>query len=279
MKLVREMTFPVLGSMDINVNNGLLVRVRVGTKHWIRVLDRQTGDLINEIPSMCEHRQKEGFVVNKHPGHQDYVLETCLRCEEIRANNIDTAKSFPVCQGKFIRMCDGPDGSLLIGDRCYKLFKLEWDAEQRETQLNYIRQFHKDPGKTFLRFCYVECHDILLCTLETKEKGTYDEIIATKLESGSTVWRLFGPVDGCLIKPVCITCDTDGNAYVSDRRNNRIMKINALTGEVLSILLMEEGSRDIIWSMRWSNTEPNFTCHLKGINGISTYSVQDQSET
>ena len=54
-----------------------------------------------------------------------------------------------------------------------------------------------------------------------------------------------------------MTCDSDGNAYVSDQATNRIFKINSLTVEVLSILLFEEKMK--IHSMRWSDTDPNLT--------------------
>ena len=208
------MTFPVWGAMDVTENDLLLVRVKVGTKYWIRVLDRQTGDLINEISSQCFHDQVR---INKHSRHSDYVLESCQDCEAIRSYNIKTGESCPVCTATFARMCDGPDGSVLFADRSSKLFKLEWDTEQRETKLRYIRQVHEVHGKRCVRICYVECHDMLLCTLETVVKDTYDEIIAMKMLSANIVWRLFGPIEGRLINPECMTCDKDGNAYVSDR--------------------------------------------------------------
>ena len=66
-----------------------------------------------------------------------------------------------------------------------------------------------------------------------------------------------------------ITCDQEGNAYVTDRNINRILKIDSLTGEILSILLVEEEEKEEIHSIRWSDNEPNLTVYQG--NQIHTY--------
>ena len=274
MKLILEKSFPVSGSMDVTEKDQLLVRVIQRTKCWIRVLDRQTGDLIYQTPSTCNHNA----YLNKHPRHADYVLESCPTCKHIQVYNMNTAERFPVCRGTFPRICSGPTGFVLILDRERQLFKLEWDTEQRETQLHYIRQVRDVPNKKLIRFCYVECHDILLLTFEKETDDQDNEMIAVKLESENIIWRLFGPVEDLIIKPECITCDPEGNAYVSDRGNNRILKIDSLTGNVLSILLIAEEGNEI-YSMRWSKTEPNLTYKFEGIESIDTYFVRDQYDT
>ena len=68
--------------MDVTEKDQLLVRMKVGTKYWIRVLDRQTGGLVKDMPSMWSHYRAH---LKKHPHHPDHVLELCLMCEEIRA--------------------------------------------------------------------------------------------------------------------------------------------------------------------------------------------------
>ena len=103
---------------------------------------------------------------------------------------------------------------------------------------------------------------------DRKEDQDY-EIIAVKLGNENIVWSLSGPVDGHIIKPLSITCDPEGNAYVSDPGNTRILQISSLTGEILGIIVLKE--KAVIWSMRWSNMEPNLT--LETENGISTYFV------
>ena len=233
------------------------------TKYWIQVIHRLTRDLINEIPSMCDHYT---VLVNKYQQNQEYAFESCRTCKEIYAHNINTGESFSVHKrSQILKMCDGPARSLLVMNISWKLCKLDWDKTQGGVQLVFIQDIPKRSGKALLRLCYVECHDILMYVVKHSKEDLDYEIIAVMLGSDTIVWRLLGSVDGHVIKSDFITCDTGGNAYVSDRENNRILKINSLNGEILSILLFEERIR----SMRWSNTEPNLTLRTK--NQISTY--------
>ena len=271
--LVPEKSFPSSAtSMDVTVKDLLLVRNKEGTKYWIRVFHRLTGDLINEIPSMCNH----SFVcLNKHPRHPDSLLESCENCEEIRAYNINTEENVTVHRGsKIARMCSGPAGSLLVIFRDGKVGELNWDNDESLAVQMICRKVNLPKDKGTLRFCYVECHDILLRTIKDTKQDQGYEIIAVKLGSETIIWRLSGPVEGRVIKPEYMTCDSDGNAYVNDKGTNRILKIDSLTGNVLSILLVEEEEKQIV-SMRWSDSEPNLT--LCRVNQISTYFIPNQS--
>ena len=251
--MIHEKTFPVCGRMDVTDNDLLLVRTKKDLT-WIQVINRLTGDLINKIPSMCDHT---GVKVRRYPQNQEYVFESCSTCEELYAHNIKTLESFSVHKGsKIHRMCDGPAGSLLVMNTDRELHRLRWDKAQSKAQLAFVQNIPR-PGNRPLRLCYVECHDILICTMKDWEEDQGYEIIAVKLGTETIErWRLFGPVDGLISKPESITCDSDGNGYISDQGNNRILKINSLTGEILGILLLEEKET---WSMRWSNREPNLT--------------------
>ena len=221
---------------------------------------------------MCKHKQ---VLVNKHPRHADYVLESCSTCQELRAYNINTTEPFIVHNGfNIIRMCEGPAGSLLVLDKSIGLckLKLDWPEDPlKEGQVVCIGHIvSQGINKQLLRFCYAINHDILLCTVKDCTEDRDYEILAMKLGSEKTSWRLSGKVDGHVIKPECMTCDPDGNTYVSDRASNRIMKIDGLTGEILSTSLLDEEEIMII-SMHWSNTEPNLT--LRARYFISTYYV------
>ena len=253
--------------MDITDKDQLLVRVKEEGKYWIRVMNRLTGDLINEIPSMCDHNRVH---VRKYPRYQDYAFENCPICEQIYAHNINTGECFSVQKGSNIFfICDGPGGSLLVKKQG-RLHKLEWNKTQEEAQLVFVQNILIGNGKQLCKLHYVECHDIFMYTVKDVKEDY--EIIAVKLGTEKIVWRLSGQVDGHIIKPLSMTCDTDGNAYVSDQGNSRILKINSLTGEVLSILLFEEEETKI-YSMRWSNREPNLTLRTK--NQISIYFLRN----
>ena len=229
-------------------------------------MDRQTGGSISYIPAACNH---DGAQLSKHPQNPDHVLDLCSLCEEIRAYSINTKRRFVVYKdSNMIRMFDGPAGSLLVLDSYIRLYKLNLD--EYPSRAVFLRELpSKMLNKRFLRFCYVDYFNILLYTVEREQ---HYEIMAIKVEGGNILWRLFGPVAGCVIQPKFITCDPDGNAYVSDRRNNRILKINSLTGDVLSILLVDEEQQEIE-SICWSNTEPNLT--TRGRNKISSYFVPE----
>ena len=192
--LIREKTFTEWGSMDVTVNDLLLVRVKDGTKYWIRVINRLTGSRINDIPSMCSHLTR----LIRHPRDADYVLESCSTCKEVLAHNIHTSKKFMVHKGsKIIRMCAGADGPLLVVDTDCALSNLEWNIHLQNAQLHYIQQVPSERlDKRFLRLCYVERRDILLCTVKDWKEGQKYEIIAVKLDKGTFLWKLLGVVDG-----------------------------------------------------------------------------------
>ena len=250
----------------------LLVR---DTLYSIRVLHRQTGDLVNNISSMCNH---ESVRVNKHPRHADYVLECCPTCRVVRAYNIKTSDYFfmyscSTFTATFARMFDGPAKSLFVVDSDCTLFKLVWDKDQspeEEPKSVSAAAILLGTTKELLSLCYIEHHDLLLCTVKGGKIIYEYSVVALTLESGTIIWKMCGEVEGQVIKPFAITCDPEGNAYVSDRNSNRILKIDSLTGEVMSILLVEE-EEEQIRSMCWSNTKPNLTLRTK--SQISTYSI------
>ena len=269
LKLICEKSFPVSGprSMDVTGNDLLLVRTKEEAKYWIQVISRLTGDLINKLPSMCNH---DHVRVNKYPQDQDYAFESCSTCDEIYAHNINTGESSSVHEGsKIHRMFGGPDGSLLLFTKDWKLFKLNWDKTQGGAESVFVQDIPPETVQFLFDLCYVECHDIFMYTVKDVKEDY--EIIAVKLGNETIVWRLSGPVDGLVIKPESLTCDPEGNAYVSDRGNYRILKINSLTGEVLSILQFEE--RMVIYAMRWSITEPDLTLLDESKWQMSTYFV------
>ena len=257
--------------MDVTITNHLLIRVKVGTKYWIGVMHRITGNLINQIPSACDHVAH----VNKHPRHPDYILESCSTCEEIRGYGMNTKETFIAHKGsKIRRMFDGPAGSLLTVDPYCQLSKLTWNDDplaeaevtcKRDVSLRMLK-------KQYLRFCCVESHGILLYTAKDRESDKNYEIIAVNLENHSIVWRLFGPVEGHVLKPESMTCDNEGNVFVTDLSCNRILKINCLTREIMSILLVdEEDGNEKILSIRWCSMEPNLT--IRTAKGIRSYFV------
>ena len=121
--------------------------------------------------------------------------------------------------------------------------------------------------------CYSELFDMLVVVMyEDKEINAVKLVSeAAKLKLSDSIWQLSGVVDDLVIKPTALTSDKKGNIYVGDGVNSRVLKINSLTGEVLSVLLLEEQNLELIRSLFWSDTEPNLTV-VRG-NRFSTYNI------
>ena len=125
-KLIRGKTCPVSGltSIDIMGNDLLLVRKKEN-KYRIQVMHRLTGEIVNQIPSMCNH---DSVFLRKYPQHQDTVFGYCL---SVRKGS------------KIVRMCDSNDRSLLVVDGSdpglSKISKLELDETQDGAQLVFIQ--------------------------------------------------------------------------------------------------------------------------------------------
>ena len=162
------------------------------------------------------------------------------------------------------RTQDGPSPRELLGPFHINLSKLKWEKEKQELYVD--KSWYKE--RVFFKMCYVEVFDLIIFIYEN------NEIEALKFGSESPIWKLPGVVDGHMIKPDALTSDAKGNVYVSDGTNNRILKINGLTGNVLNILLLEEKEKRIDYLL-WSDTEPNLTL----IHGdrINTYSIPQLS--
>ena len=109
--------------------------------------------------------------------------------------------------------------------------------------------------------CYSEFGDTLVFIYHRRK------VEAVKLESESDtsklsapIWKLSGMVYSRVMKPDALTSDKRGNILVGDGANQRIMKINSLTGDIMGILLWQENNHNQeIRSLFWSDTEPILT--------------------
>ena len=214
--------------------------------------------------STCNHNA----YLNNYLRHPEYVLECCPTCEKTRGYDNNTGECFFIFKldvdCKIVRVCDGPAGCLLLLDKRGVLLKLDWDQEKRSPRLNYVLKFHSE--KLRIQYIhYVECHDMLLCLVEQDHNS---EVIAVRFGTQNIIWNLFGQVDGNFIQPWSVTSD-----YVSDRGTNRILKIDSLKGNVLSILHVEEEEEDELYFIDWSSTEPN--CAVWQGYQIETYFIPE----
>ena len=255
--LCQEDTFQISGLLttDISEENQLLARVALDGRFHIRVLNRLTGQVSNTIASECNHTSA---CLIAHPTDARFVLEGCSKCQVIRSYDVQTGECKVVHTGsRPIRMCHGPTGSILV--QCHKfpifessrtgLSEFKWEEEHGELHSDKSVYLECRP----CQMCYAERFDILAVVCEKRK------VEAVRLVNNSPVWKLPGVVDGHTIKPHAINSDKKGNIYIGDATNNRILKIHSLTGDIVSILLLEEESKDPMRSLFWSDTEPNLT--------------------
>ena len=242
------MQVPGLLTAALTKQEQILARVKEGNRFFIKVLDRfSCRRVFPAIPSACNHTD---VCLCAHPTETDFILEGCAKCEVICNHSIQTGEWKTVYEASVrpVKMCLGPTGSILILEDFFSkptVFKLIWEKEQRKLNVD------KCVSKSRLVYiCYAERFDVLVCM---QENG---KIEAVKLENSRKIWKLSDNVGGHVIRPDALTTDAEGNIYVSDEVN-RILKINGLTGKLLSTVQLEEKNKDPIRDLFWSDSENN----------------------
>ena len=133
-------------------------------------------------------------------------------------------------------MCIAGEGSLLIwDDKSKSVMQLKFNEQRKE--LEEVRPRVQLPGANVWYMCYMPHADLVILS-----RGHY-EVQAVKLHgAGQTpVWQLQGKVLGKKIYPYGVSCDAEGQVYVADMRNRRVLLLNGYTGEVIQKLLWDDG--------------------------------------
>ena len=114
---------------------------------------------------------------------------------------------------------------------------------------------------------YAERFDVLVIMQD------YGQVQAVKLENNRKIWELSENIGGYVIKPGVLTTDSEGNIYTRNGANNRILKINGVTGKLLSTAQLKEKNKEPIRALFWAATKPN----LIVVHGyrISSYCVPE----
>ena len=260
---------PGLQRADVNKENQILLRVKVNDESLTGVLDRfSSREILPAIPSACNHHTP---CIIAHPSDPRSVLESCLLCGVIRNYGVCAGESCVVYTRcvvykdlRPIEMCRGPVDCILVNEpRSQRVIKLKWEKEQLFMDCSRVQEYKY--VELIEKLCYVEPFNIIVIMSHKKE------VKAVKFGNDNPIWELPGTVGGHVVEPDALTVDAEGNVYVSDGVNNRILKINALNGEIMHVLLLEGESTKPIDFLFWSDTEPNLTL-IRG-DRISTYNI------
>ena len=286
---------PGLLAADVNDQDQILLRVKVEDGFFIRVLDRFGREGFPAIPSACNHGSPSivAHPSDPHSVLESCLLCEVIRNYNIYTGEcyIVQARLGP------IRMCHGPSDCVLVKDFLsprMTVSQLKWVKEERQLQ---VAEVYKMNGKIQKWCYAESFNVLVIMSFDKEVKavklesdspiwklsgmldgqlidpdplttdasnGANHRILkidghleAVKMGSNNTIWKLSGVVDGHMIKPDAITNDKEGNIYVSDGANNRILKINGSNGDVLSTLLLEKKNTEPIRDLLWSDTEPN----------------------
>ena len=221
----------------VNGKGQILVRVQVNNRYYIRVMSRSSGEVSSEFPSKCEHSSITCLIA--HPTETNFMSESCGVCEVIRNYDIQTGGYSIVYIGDTpFTIGNGPTGSLLTYRPQSGISLFKWHKEHHE--LHASKSVHLEGMLN--QICYSELFNMLVVVMYEDKviKAVKLETEAATLTLSAPIWKLPKMVDGLVIKPDAVTSDKKESVHVSDGANNRILKINSLTGEVTSILILEE---------------------------------------
>ena len=177
-------------------------------EQFIWAVTRQTGNKTAQFKSEC---CLIFCVIIEHPVDQNFILESCAECGEIRRYNINTAESKTVHERcKPWKVYKGPKGLMFVVDGEDELLQLEWREEKE--QLELVHRIQTDV-KNARGMCYIKQFNILVITYGNTIK-------ALNPETGSVVWKFAQDVEDKELNPCGVRCDVDGkNLWLMDGMN------------------------------------------------------------
>ena len=231
-----------------------------GKRKYIRIVERSTGQEVRELMSNCTH---ESCSVDVTPWNTDYIVEACKECNVIRTYNIN----YPFLRYAFRGyhtdvMCCAPDGSLFLLDKAGQLLTFTWNTEKE--QFNSKNQTNTCLQNTFV-ICYLKKYNFLISVSCDDQDNKGKRIEALNLHDNCKVWQFEGCLDGKKVAPNTICCDEEGQLFVGDDANIRVLLLDGGKGELLRVF-KHDNEISSVWNVCWNDASQQLTV-LDGFAG------------
>ena len=191
------------------------------------------------------------------------MLEACDKCRVIIRYNINTAESGIVYNGcKPKAICKGPTNSVFFMTHNGELLQFEWSEESEELKMIHRIQTQL---KTVQGTMYMKQYNALVITSGRCIAALYPV-------TGAVLWEFTQDVEGMILYPRGLSCDDDGQIYVADGFNERLVLLNGKNGDLLQVLLRNEETC-WIYDISWTNSPPQITVLCGPLLKIRNYDI------
>ncbi len=155
-------------------------------------------------------------------------------------------------------MCHGPNNTILACDVTTGSCQVAEFHFTNDNTLTLSRLIQVQGDSIPTAVCYAETtQGPLLFTSHYEEHA----IRASHMQSGHTQWQVKGQVDGKECEPLGL-CHGAGRLYVADGRNQRILVLDAATGDFIQSIVLNH----IGWvvNVAWSEQQPHLIVQQGG---------------
>ena len=255
-------------SVDINAftiasynETYIILRGQRANQHYLRVLDKFTGNVVREMRSACNHFYP---TVCQHPAAMSLVIESCQECQEIRTYDIRTlTKRVALNYLKSFALSLGPGRSLFFVTVDGRILQLEWINDVEGFAIERDIKMTIKPKKV-RKICYLRTHNLIVVLNKCL-------LYAVRLSDGRPLWKLSESNKGSRFEPSGVTCDTSGRVFVVESCDRWLLVLDGLTGERLQVIRLEE-CWGLVNDVFWSRRQPQLTV-LHDVNVISYYNM------
>ena len=207
----------------------------------------QEGQTICQWEAPCSHTNLSNTFyiceLNYCTKNGPYIANKCHTCEAVKIVNMKTGtmrKAYTSHGTEPQVICTGAMGTLLGYDKTKSsLIQLQWN--EGDNLLHLIRKV-KIQGGEVREICYLEPYRLVI--LSHKEPFM---VQALELDTGHVVWQQQGMIQNKKFWPKSVCSDDHGWVYVADTGNNRIVKFNGATGDLVDISKGEGVIQDLSW--------------------------------